>query len=64
MTLNFVKRKNAYIFVRGAGRDSTKKPWTFKGQAADGSDTIYTYPQWIWLKGRYLSDLLKGTEFI
>lgn len=58
VTLNFVKRKNAYIFVRGAGRDSTKKPWTFKGQAADGSDTIYTYPQWIWLKGRYLSDLL------
>ncbi len=63
-TLNFPKQKDSDIFVRGTSSDSTYKPWVFKGQAADGSNIIHTYSQQIWIKGRYITDMLKDKDFI
>lgn len=58
VTLNFPKSAEFNIFVRGTSSDSTRKPWTFNGQSADGSDTIHAYSQQIWIRGKYVTDLL------
>lgn len=63
-SINFPKQKDGDIFVRGTSKDSTMKPWVFKGQAADGTDTIHTYSQQIWIKGRYITNALKKIDFI
>ena len=54
----------AECFVRGTSSDSIYKPCVFKGHAADGTDTIHTYFQQTWIKGRYITDLLKEIKFI
>lgn len=64
LELDFPKQKDSDIFVRGTSSDSTHRPWVFKGHAADGSDTIYSYSQQIWIKGRYITEALKKVDFI
>lgn len=64
VSLNFPKSSEYEIFVRGTSSDSTYKPWTFKGQAADGRDIIHTYSQQIWIKGSYITNILKDIDFI
>lgn len=62
--LDFPKSSEYKIFVRGTGTDSSNKPWTFKGQAADGTQTIHAYPQQFWIKGSYITNQLKDIDFI
>ena len=62
--LNFPKQAQSSVFVRGTGTDSNSKPWVFKGRAADGTDTIHAYSQQIWIKGRYITDMLRKIDFI
>ena len=62
--LNFPKSSKYNIFVRGTSTNSTHKPWTFKGQAANGTNTIYSYTQQIWIKGSFLVNALKEVDFI
>lgn len=62
--LNFPKSSEYNIFVRGTSGNSTYKPWTFEGQAADGSNIIHSYTQQIWIKGSFLVDALKERDFI
>ena len=64
LELDFPKQKDSDIFVRGTSSDSTYRPWTFKGHAADGTDTIHAYSQQIWIKGRYITDALNKIDFI
>lgn len=62
--LNFPKSKEHKIFVRGTSTDSTYKPWTFEGQAADGSGLIHCYSQQIWTKGKFFVETLNNIDFI
>jgi hypothetical protein len=64
VSINFPKQKDGDIFVRGTGKDSTVKPWVFKGDAIDGSGIVHTYSQQIWIKGRYITNELKKIDFI
>ena len=62
--LNFPKSSESNIFVRGTSSDSTHKPWTFEGQAADGTSTIHSYTQQVWIKGSYIVNELNNIDFI
>lgn len=62
--LNFPKSSQYDIFVRGTSNDSTYKPWTFEGKAADGSNVIHSYTQQIWIKGSFLVESLKKIKWI
>ena len=62
--LNFPKSSDYNIFIRGTSSDSNYKPWTFKGQAANGDNEIHTYPQQAWIKGSYLVKSLEETAYI
>lgn len=64
VALNLPKSEDYNIFIRGTSKDSTYKPWTFEGQAADGSNIIHTYTQQVWIKGSYLVNTLKDIDFI
>ncbi len=48
--LNFPKSKDNLIFVRGTGKDSTKKLHEVNG--------IKMYQQYIWIKGKYIVECL------
>ena len=54
--INFPKSSKFEIFVRGSGKDSTKKPLKLNG--------IDMYEQWIWVKGKYIVNELSKKEFI
>lgn len=62
--LNFPKSSEYNIFVRGTSTDSTHKPWTLEGHAADGSNIIHSYAQQVWIKGSYLVESLNEIGFI
>lgn len=54
--LNFPKSKDNNIFVRGSGRDSMDKVECVNG--------IKMYRQFIWLKGKYITNELKAINYI
>ena len=62
--LNFPKSSEYNIFVRGTSSDSTHKPWILNGTAADGTKTIHSYTQQIWIKGSFLVNELNKIEYI
>ena len=62
--LNFPKSSKYNIFVRGTSSDSTHKPWILNGTAADGTKTIHSYTQQIWIKGSFLVNELNKIEYI
>ena len=62
--LNFPKSKEYNIFVRGTGQDSSDKTWEFKGQSADGSNIVKAYDLQFWVKGSYITNILKKEKYI
>lgn len=63
-SINFPKSSQYKAFLRGTSGNSTQKPWKLKGKAADGGDVISMYSQQMWLKGSYVTELLKETDYI
>lgn len=55
-SLNFPKAKYNDIFVRGSGKDSTRKPLSING--------ISMYSQYLWIKGTTIVNLLSQKEFL
>jgi hypothetical protein len=53
---NFPKSKNNIVFVRGSGKDSSKKTQVVNG--------ISMYAQYVWIKGTYIAKQLTDVEFI
>lgn len=53
---NFPKSKTNVVFVRGDSSDSTKKTEIVNG--------IRMYRQYMWVKGSYVSEMLKEKDFI
>ncbi|SHJ51920.1 MutH/Sau3AI family endonuclease [Fibrobacter sp. UWP2] len=53
---NFPKSSESVVFVRGDSSDSTKKTEIVNG--------IRMYRQYIWIKGSYVSEMLKEKDFI
>jgi len=65
ISLNFPKSKMFKIFVRGTAEDSSCKRWTFKGKTATGKKGIInSYPLQFWIKGSFITELLKTIKFI
>ncbi|WP_410984644.1 MutH/Sau3AI family endonuclease [Bacillus cereus] len=53
---NFPKSKNHDFFVRGSGKDASKKPLELNG--------ISMYAQYLWMKGSIVVSMLKNIDFI
>ncbi|PEI94985.1 restriction endonuclease [Bacillus pseudomycoides] len=53
---NFPKSKNHDFFVRGSGKDASKKPFELNG--------ISMYAQYLWMKGNIVVSMLKNIDFI
>lgn len=54
--INFPKSKNYNFFVRGSGTDALYKPLKING--------IHMYSQFIWVKGKFITGMLKDIDFI
>lgn len=55
-SINFPKSQDYNFFVRGSGADALNKPLTING--------IQMYSQFIWVKGKFVTSVLKEIDFI
>ncbi|MGE7811264.1 MutH/Sau3AI family endonuclease [Lysinibacillus capsici] len=53
---NFPKSEEYNFFIRGTGEDSSKKPFSING--------VEMYYQQLWIKGKFVIEMLKEIDFI